>query len=203
MPRIYNINHINRPLHCPVLRARSPSAWVQVLPIFRKAKMSPGHRLSSDCANATPPHFGFSSRLWSEKRWNPRTRMQTRSKGYICPNDTLVGHSCGTLLWVTLVGNSCGTLLQDTLVGHSCGTLFWDTLVEHSSRKLFWDTLMGHSRGTGHSCRTLLWDTLVGHLWETLVGHSCGTLLWDTLVGRSCRKLLWDTLVGHSCGTLL
>ena len=61
-------------------------------------------------------------------RWSPRTRMQTRSKSYTCPNDTLVGHSCGTLLWVTLVGNSCGTLLRDTLVGHSCGTLFWDTL---------------------------------------------------------------------------
>ena len=33
----------------------------------------------------------------------------------ICPKDTLVGHSCGTLcrtlLWATLVGNSCGTLL--------------------------------------------------------------------------------------------
>ena len=33
-----------------------------------------------------------------ETRWSPRTRMQTRSKSYICPNDTLVGHSCGTLL---------------------------------------------------------------------------------------------------------
>ena len=30
---------------------------------------------------------------------------------YICPNDTLVGHSCRTLLWDTLVGNSCGSLL--------------------------------------------------------------------------------------------
>ena len=47
-------------------------------------------------------------------------------------NDTLVGHSCGTLLWVILEGNSCGTLLRDTLVGHSCGTVFWDTLVGHS-----------------------------------------------------------------------
>ena len=91
-------------------------------------------------------------------RWSPRTRMQTRSKSYICPNDTLVGHSCGTLLWVTLVGHSCGTLLWDTPVGHSCGILLWGTLV-------------------GHSCRTLLWDTLVG--------QSCGTLLQDTLVGHS------------------
>ena len=31
-------------------------------------------------------------------RWSPRTRMQTRSKSYICPNDTLVGHSCGSLV---------------------------------------------------------------------------------------------------------
>ena len=54
--------------------------------------------------------------LKKETRWSPRTRMQTRSKSYICPNDTLVGHSCGTLLWVTLVGNSCGTLLRDTPV---------------------------------------------------------------------------------------
>ena len=89
---------------------------------------------------------------------------------------TLVGHSCGTLLWVTLVENSCGTLLRDTLVGHSCGTLLRDTL---SSRTLLWDTLLGHS------CRTLLRDTLVG--------HSYGTLLWDTLVGHSCG----------TCGTLL
>ena len=44
--------------------------------------------------------------LWKEAgnlgiqktRWNPRTRMHTRSKNYICPNDTLVGHSSGTLL---------------------------------------------------------------------------------------------------------
>ena len=46
-----------------------------------------------------------------ETRWSPRTRMQTRSKSYICPNDTLVGHSCGTLFWDTLVGYSCGSLL--------------------------------------------------------------------------------------------
>ena len=45
----------------------------------------------------------------------------------ICPNDTLVRHSCGTLY----LGHSCGTLLSDTLVGHSCG----DTLVGHSCRK--------------------------------------------------------------------
>ena len=95
--------------------------------------------------------FGYLAIYIHKKtRWSPRTRMQTRSKSYICPNDTLVGHSCGTLLWVTLVGNSCGTLLRDTFVGHSCGTLLWDTLV-------------------GHSCGTLLWDTLVG--------NSCGTLL--------------------------
>ena len=70
--------------------------------------------------------------------------------GHFCRTllwDTLVGHSCGTLLlWVT-----CRTLLHDTLVGHSCGTL-----VGHSCRKLLWDTLVGHSY------RTLLWDTLVG-----------------------------------------
>ena len=122
-------------------------------------------------------------------RWSPRTRMQTRSKSYICPNDTLVGHSCGTLLWVTLVGNSCGTLLRDTLVGHSCGTLLWDTVAGHSCGTLLWDTHLGHS------CGTLLWDTLVG--------HSCGTLLWDTLIGHSCRKPLWETLVGHCCDTLV
>ena len=62
--------------------------------------------------------------------------MQTRSKSYICPNDTLVGHSCGTLLWVTLVGHSSGTLLWDTLLGHSCRALLWDTLVGHSCRTL-------------------------------------------------------------------
>ena len=70
-------------------------------------------------------------------RWSPQTRMQTRSKSYICPNDTLVGHSCETLFWDTLLGHSCGTLLYETLVGHSCRTLLWNTL-------------------TGHSCGTLL-----------------------------------------------
>ena len=58
-----------------------------------------------------------------ETRWNPRTRMETRSKNYICPNDTLVGHSCGTLFWDTLVGHSYRTLLWVSLVGNSCGTL--------------------------------------------------------------------------------
>ena len=46
--------------------------------------------------------------------------------------DTLIGHSCGTLLWHTLVGHSCGTLLWVTLVVSCvtlCGTLLWDTLV--------------------------------------------------------------------------
>ena len=45
----------------------------------------------------------------------------------ICPKETLVGHSCRTLLWDTLIGHSCGTLLWDTLVGH-----LQDTLVGHS-----------------------------------------------------------------------
>ena len=114
------------------------------------------HLNSNKVTCAEPAHTA--PRLVQKTRWSPRTRMQTRSKSYICPNDTLVGHSCGTLLRVTLVGNSCGTLLWDTPVGHSCGILLWGTLV-------------------GHSCRTLLWDTLVG--------HSCGTLLQDTLVGHS------------------
>ena len=86
-----------------------------------------------------------------------------------------MGHSCQTLLWDTLVGHSCGTLiygtlLWDTLVGHSCGTcgtLLWDTLVGHSYGKVLWESLVGHS------CRTLLWDTPVGHsCGPTLVGHS-------------------------------
>lgn len=42
--------------------------------------------------------------------------------------DTLVGHSCGTLLCDTLLGQCCGAplcreILQGTLVGHACGTL--------------------------------------------------------------------------------
>ena len=53
--------------------------------------------------------------------------------------DTLIGHSCETLLWDTVAGHSCGTFLWDTHTGHSCGTLY-----------------------LGHSCRTLLWVTLVG-----------------------------------------
>ena len=66
--------------------------------------------------------------------------------------NTLLGHSCATLLWDTLVENSCGTLLRNTF---SFGTLLWDTLV-------------------GRSCRTLLRDALVGHSCRR---HSCGTLL--------------------------
>ena len=54
-----------------------------------------------------------------------------------------MGHSYGTLLSDTLVdtlvGHSCGTLLWDTHTGHSCGTL------GHSCRKLLWGTLVGHS----------------------------------------------------------
>ena len=76
--------------------------------------------------------------------------------------------------------------MRDTLVGHSCGTVLWDTLLGHSCRPLSHKsyTLVRHS------CRALLWDTLgcncvtlVGHsLRKTLVGHSCRTLWWDTLV---------------------
>ena len=76
-------------------------------------------------------------------------------------------HSCRALLWDTLVG-------RDTLVGHSCGALLWDTLVGHSCRTLLWDTLVGQSCGTllwdtvaGHSCGTLIRDTLVTLLWVT------------------------------------
>ena len=48
-------------------------------------------------------------------RWNPRSRMQTRTRK----------HSCGTL--------SCHTFaLLDTLARHSRRTLLWDTLVRHS-----------------------------------------------------------------------
>ena len=54
--------------------------------------------------------------------------------------DTLVWLYCGTQ---TLVGHSCGTLLQDTLVGRSCGTLLWrNSLWTHFS-----DTSAGHSCG--------------------------------------------------------
>ena len=108
-----------------------------------------------DCCVNTRPLFRSLShkmltlkRLFAQTRWSPRTRMQTRSKSYICPNDTLVGNSCGTLLRDTLVGHSCETLLRDTLAGHSCGTLLWDTPVGHSFGTLLRDTLVGHSCGT-------------------------------------------------------
>ena len=91
-----------------------------------------------------------------KKGWNPRTRMQTRSKNYICPNDTLVGHSSGTLFWDTLVGHSYTTLLWVTLVGSSCGILLIPQI---------------------NPCGTLRQDTGGSLLWDTLVGHSCGTLL--------------------------
>ena len=97
-------------------------------------------------------------------RWSPRTRMQTRSKSYICPNDTLAGHSCGTLLWVTLVGNSCGTLLWDTPVGHSCGILVWDTLAGHSC-----GTLVGHS--ARRACRTRLPPKVTRQVSKTSVSY--------------------------------
>ena len=65
-----------------------------------------------------------------------------------------MGHSCGSLLWVTLVGHSCRTLLWDTLVGHSCGTLLWDTLLGHSCGTLLWGTLIGHSSSSPDTPRT-------------------------------------------------
>ena len=125
---------------------------------------------------------------------------------------SLVGQ---TLLWNSLVGHSCGTVLrplsgtlvEHSLVGHSGGRL-WGTLVAQSSvghccRKLLRDTPVRHS------CGKVLWNTLV----STLVGHSCtafffGALfLWDTLLGHSCRTLVWHSLVGwdtlcseFSCG---
>ena len=71
--------------------------------------------LASHAANDTVRSTGFSPVQWASNydpdelktRWGPRTRMQTRSKNYIYPNDTLVGHSCGTLFWDTLEWNSC------------------------------------------------------------------------------------------------
>ena len=58
-----------------------------------------------------------------ENKMEPTNPNANTFEKLICPNDPLVGHSCGTLFWDTLVGHSCRTLLQDTLVGNSCGTL--------------------------------------------------------------------------------
>ena len=160
-------------------QASVPSCKIEVVArkVYEVVTQSSIQRLL--LANSVPAPGSFSPtvpdkhefRDQKQTRWSPRTRMQTRSKSYICPNDTLVGHSCGTLFWDTLVGHSYTTLLWDT----PCGTLLWDTLVGHSCGTLLWDTLVGHS------CRTLLWDTLVG--------NSCGTLLQDTLVGHSYGTL--------------
>ena len=51
-----------------------------------------------------------------------------------------------------------GTPLQDTLVGHSCRTLLWNSLVGHSCATLWHVTLAGHSCCSlvGHSCKALL-----------------------------------------------
>ena len=53
----------------------------------------------------------------------PRTKVVLQGRQFSAFWDTLVGHSCRTLLWVTLVGHSCRTVLWDTLLGHSCRTL--------------------------------------------------------------------------------
>ena len=99
----------------------------------------------------TPRCLCWMTLTYEKTRWHPRIRMQTHSKNYICPNDTLVGHSCGTLFWDTLVGQSCRTLLWVSLTGRSCRTLLWDTLIGHSCGALFWDTLVG----------PLLWLSLI------------------------------------------
>ena len=146
---------------------------------------------------------------------NANTCTKTNTQTF----DTLVGErSCGTLSCDTFV--TLQTLLQDTLVGHSYGSVLW-TLVQHSCGTLLWGTLVGHScrallRNTlvglcrtlldihvRHSCVSLLWGTLAE---DARAGRSCGTVLWDlrnTLVGHSGGTLFCDTLVYHFCGTLL
>ena len=128
----------------------------------------------------TTDMFVFCTAAMFEKtRWNPRTRMQTRARKQTQTLfDTLVGHSCKTLLYAVL--------LRDTLVGHSCGTLFWDTLAENSCGRVLWDILVENC--SGHSLLDL-WDYFVA---------LC--LSWDTFEGDFCRTL---TRVLLSCDTLV
>ena len=107
--------------------------------------------------------------------------------------DTLVGHSCLTLLRNTSVRHPDVTLLPDTLVGHSYLTLLWDTLTWHSCGTLLLDTLLKYSDLT--RCKTFALHTLI---W-----HSCGTLLLDTLLRHSYLALLLDTHPWHFYKTLL
>ena len=105
-----------------------------------------------------------------------------------------------------VVGPPDMTRWSDTLVRHSCLTVLRNTLVSHSYFALSWDTLTWHVFSTllrGHSYLTRFLDTLVGHsdltlLYDTLTWHCCRTLWLDTLPWHFCSALLLDTLVGHS-----
>ena len=110
----------------------------------------------------------------------------------------------------------CGTLLQDTLVGHSCRTLLWDTLCDlfpalHVYYKLpvlrpqppevalwtdyisttKWPVLgLVATRGTQSRLPFQVCHQPGAALQRTLqiatsAGHSCGALLQDALVGQS------------------
>ena len=71
------------------------------------------------------------------------TLVEDTFVGHSCIQRNLFGNLCGTLL-CTIVGHSCGTLLWDTLVGHCCATLLYVTLVGHSWA-ILWNTLAEHS----------------------------------------------------------
>ena len=59
----------------------------------------------------------------------------------------LVGHSCGSNLWVILVGKTRGSFSWIKLVGHSRSSNSWGILVGHTRGPFLWVKLVGYSRG--------------------------------------------------------
>ena len=70
------------------------------------------------CGSGAPTlvHFSLCPRNAEEVRHILEANISKYHQSSLSPaTRRLVGHSCGTLLWVTLVGSSCGALFWDTL----------------------------------------------------------------------------------------
>ena len=196
-------------------RAMRISFWRHLVGFLLRQLMEQQSQLKLFCLSKKYDHrpiqFFFPDSYRKKARWSPRTRMLTRMLLLIHKNknlshflpDTLVEHPYLTRWFDTLVGHSCLTLVRNTFcrtLWHN--TLILDTLVAHSDLTRFPNTF-GRTLLKTLLQDTLLFDACVGHSYltrflDTLVGHSQLTLLWNTVSWHSCRTLLLDTLVGHS-----
>ena len=202
-------------LESVVLRVLKAQAWPQTASIDSGDRSRPGLKAFRPKSFAKPERCAFKKqKLNRMKPTNPNADTFVEGErqylSHVLP-DIVVGHPDMTRWFDSLVGHSCLTLLRNTLARHFYLTRLFDTLTWHSCRALLLDTFVDtltwhaflallHDTFVRYSDLTHFLDTLVVTLFlDTLAGHSYLTLLWNTLTWH----FLYDTLTWHTCWTLL